>query len=249
MDKLIAQWMRLYLVPGFATPERLARHLQGQETLAIAPVGGQTRCLVLPFPGDGSGGDAHWSALCELASILQAEYGFPAPAVSISGADGYRLWLSFADPVPVAQAQLLLERLRAAHGCVPVADASLPVPLPPCLDNASGKWAAFINPGMGASFAEEPGLEMAPPLAAQTAFLEGLESIGPAQFGQVLAALAPAPAPGPAATPAQPQAHAPADATPREGLLLRDATLEDIVRHLHALNIEPTFRHLLPGRS
>jgi hypothetical protein len=30
-------------------------------------------------------------------------------------------------------------------------------------------------------------------------------------------------------------------------LLLRDATLEDIVRHLHAKNIEPTFRHLLPG--
>jgi len=28
-------------------------------------------------------------------------------------------------------------------------------------------------------------------------------------------------------------------------LLLKDATLEDIVRHLHAKNIEPTFRHLV----
>ena len=31
-----------------------------------------------------------------------------------------------------------------------------------------------------------------------------------------------------------------------EGLLLKDATLEDIVRFLHSKNIEPTFRHLLP---
>jgi hypothetical protein len=28
-------------------------------------------------------------------------------------------------------------------------------------------------------------------------------------------------------------------------LLLRDATLEDIVRFLHAKQIEPTFRHLI----
>jgi hypothetical protein len=48
----------------------------------------------------------------------------------------------------------------------------------------------------------------------------------------------------------QPQAQAPAkakapSATPG-GLLLKDATLEDIVRHLHAKNIEPTFRFLPP---
>jgi hypothetical protein len=31
-----------------------------------------------------------------------------------------------------------------------------------------------------------------------------------------------------------------------DGLLLKDATLEDIVRFLHSKNIEPTFRHILP---
>jgi hypothetical protein len=41
--------------------------------------------------------------------------------------------------------------------------------------------------------------------------------------------------------PAQPYASAAPD-----GLLLKDATLEDIVRFLHAKNIEPTFRHLMP---
>jgi hypothetical protein len=30
------------------------------------------------------------------------------------------------------------------------------------------------------------------------------------------------------------------------GLLLQDASLEDIVRWLHARHIEPTFRHRLP---
>jgi hypothetical protein len=93
---------------------------------------------------------------------------------------------------------------------------------------------------MGASFADEPGLEVAPPLAAQAAFLEGLESIGLAQFRQALHALAPVPAS--AAPEERPLAPGPAD-----GVLLRDATLEDIVRHLHAKNIEPTFRHLVPG--
>jgi hypothetical protein len=34
-----------------------------------------------------------------------------------------------------------------------------------------------------------------------------------------------------------------------EGLLLKDATLEDIVRFLHSKNIEPTFRHLIMEKS
>jgi hypothetical protein len=49
----------------------------------------------------------------------------------------------------------------------------------------------------------------------------------------------------------QPSDHAPAKAPSRTkaapaGLLLKDATLEDIVRHLHGQNIEPTFRFLAP---
>jgi NADPH-dependent ferric siderophore reductase len=97
--------------------------------------------------------------------------------------------------------------------------------LPPQLNQASGKWAAFIHPGMGASFAGDEGLEMPPPEAGQVALLEGLESATPAQFAHALARL-------------RPQGRA------AEGLLLRDATLEDIVKHLHSKNIEPTFRFL-----
>jgi hypothetical protein len=90
---------------------------------------------------------------------------------------------------------------------------------------------------MGASFAQDTGLEMAPPIAAQAAFLEGLRSISAEQFAEVLGAL-------PVSLPVVVATAVPAAAP--AGLLLKDATLEDIVKFLHAKNIEPTFRHLLP---
>ena len=244
MEKLISQLMRLYLTPDDASRDRLAAHLRGHDTLAVQAEGGKTRVIVLAFDRQNDGTDGHWTALCELASILQVEFGFPAPAVSVSGAEGYRLWLSLETPVPVSEAQQFMERLQYAHAPAMAppgpAAAARPNALPPCLHPRSGRWAAFINPGMGASFADEPGLEMAPPLAAQAAFLDGLESVSLAQFRQALQEL------DPASLPARQEAT-PAPGAPAEGLLLRDASLEDIVRHLHAQNIEPTFRHLLPG--
>jgi len=155
-----------------------------------------------------------------------------------------------------------LERLRDAY----FPDTELapdhvlaPVALPPCLHPRTGRWAAFIHPGMGVSFADEPGLEMMPPAGGQAGFLEGLESIDEAEFAHALALLQPegdGPQASLALVPAlhQPEvefapAHPPvsrASPAPADGLLLKDATLEDIVRHLHALGIEPTFRHVLP---
>jgi hypothetical protein len=274
MEKLIAELTRLYLAPEAITREALAQHILGKTTLAIklTTADGLTRALAIPFRkafGDGETG--HWERLCKVANALQADLGLPTPAVSIDGASGYRLWLSLAAAVPADDAQEFLELLRQAYfrelELAPDA-ATAPVYLPPCLNPRSGKWAAFIHPGMGASFAEESGLEMAPPLAAQLGFLEGLDSIDEEQFRQALRKLqqqqapAPSPAPAPAqpaaepsleapaAPPARPQARArSASARPPslpDGLLLKDATLEDIVRHLHEKNIEPTFRFLHP---
>jgi hypothetical protein len=275
MEKLIAELTRLDLAPEAVTREALAQHIAGKTTLAIklTTADGLTRALAIPFRkvfGDGETG--HWDRLCKVANALQAELGLSAPAVSIDGASAYRLWLSLETPVPAEQAQDFLVLLRQAYfpetELAPDA-ASAPVYLPPCLNPRSGKWAAFIHPGMGASFAEESGLEMAPPLAGQAGFLEGLGSIDEEQFRQALRKLeqgrAPTPASAPAAAPApaelaaepSPQPVAPKPA-PRaraaastsaplpDGLLLKDATLEDIVRHLHAKNIEPTFRFIHP---
>lgn len=189
-----------------------------------AAAAGQVRAIALEFrrlPDDAEAG--HWERLCAVANALQSELHLPSPAVSISGDGAYGLWLSLAQPVPAAQAQEFAGLLCA--GAAPSAPALPPHQLP-----ASGKWSAFINPGMGAAFAGDEALEVEPSEAGQIALLEGLESITPVQLDQALATLRPAP--GPVAP------------TAPGGLLLKDATLEDIVRHLHSKNIEPTFRFL-----
>jgi hypothetical protein len=274
MEKLIAELTRLYLAPEAVTREALAQHILGKTTLAIklTTADDLTRALAVTFRkafGDGETG--HWDRLCKVANALQADLGLPAPAVSIDGASAYRLWLSLETPVAAGEAQDFLELLRQAYfpelELAPDA-ATAPVYLPPCLNPRSGKWAAFIHPGMGASFAEESGLEMAPPLGAQVGFLEGLDSIADDQFRQAVRKLEQRRGPAPARAPAepvssaaldalaaepfalQPQDPAPAKAPAKakaaatDGLLLKDATIEDIVRHLHAKNIEPTFRFL-----
>jgi hypothetical protein len=250
MQKLVSELIRLYVPAGVISPEELAQHIAGQASFAfkLDTADGLTRSMVIPFqklPGDREEAQ-HWTRLCAVANALQSELGFPPPAVSISGANGYGLWLSLETAVPTAQAQRFLQLLRQAYFPeveLAVEAINAPVELPPCLNQASGKWAAFIHPGMGASFAEESGLEMAPPLAGQAAFLEGLQSISEAQFRHALEVLQPSGGAEPAR-----DLPAPERMPPPQGLLLRDATLEDIVAFLHAKNIEPTFRHLIPNK-
>jgi hypothetical protein len=235
MQKLIDELTRLYLLDGqqyqgqALTPALLEQHLRGTANVALPLVAesGLTRTIVLHFDGAQAGkGEQQWEALCAVANALQNELDLPAPAVSISGLDGYALWLSLATPVPAAQARRFAALLGAFH-------ADGPEALPPCLNPASGKWAAFIHPGMGSSFADEPGLEMAPPAAAQAAFLESLASISATQFARALATLE--------------QGHGETAPAP-QGLLLKDATLDDIVKFLHDKDIEPTFRYLIKNR-
>jgi hypothetical protein len=252
MHKLILQLTRLYLVPGAATAD-LAQRFAGtaSDPVDLAAADGTVRAIVIPFRKMRSGDEAaHWTLLCDVANALQTELDLPAPAVSVSGSDGYGLWLSLAQPVSVAVAQAFLALVRAAY-YPDVKAMATPVTtliaLPPCLNPDTGKWAAFIHPGMGASFADESGLEMAPPLGGQVAFLEGLHSIDAAQFDEALAILRKKVGAAPASAPASVPVPATPPVTPA-GLLLKDATLEDIIAHLHAKNIEPTFRHLI-GRN
>jgi len=231
MEKLISELIRLYLLPDSPAAQG------GPGPAAdLATGAGVTRAIAIPFrkaPGEDM---QHWDRLCTVANGLQADFAFPAPAVSVASTGGFMLWLSLAAPVPVADARRFVAGLgRLWPDTLPPADTiGVPVELPPCANAATGTWAAFIHPGMGASFADESGLDMAPPAAGQVAFLEGLDSIAPGQFSAALARLdAPA---APVAAPPPPAA---------DGLLLKDATLEDIVRALHARGIEPTFRFTL----
>jgi len=239
MHKLISELRRLYLLSGQESDETLfARQLNGEASCVVdlANSNGDTRALVIDFNKRADG--QHWERLRDVAHALQTDLGLPAPAVSVSGGNSYRLWLSLESNVTAAQAKEFLALLHKAYfpdeqiGIIQAA-----VELPPCLHEASGLWAAFINPGMGASFADELGLEMTPPLAAQAAFLEGLSSATAAEFLHALAQLQ---------KKDEVEPVAPLAARTPAGLLLKDATLEDIVQFLHERHIEPTFRHLLP---
>lgn len=244
MQNLITQLKRLYLVQNSLTPEALAQHLSGHRTdpISLASEDGLTRAMVFAFNNDGDNDQArHWLHLCSVANALQSEFGLPAPAVSISGDRSYGLWLSLESPIPVAEAHRFIDLLRKAY---PVEmgpgtdDVSVAIELPPCLNQNTGKWAAFIHPGMGASFADESWLDMAPPLAGQIAFLKELQSISKTQFLSALKKLQ-------VLKPVE-NIPMPLCVVPGDELLLRDATIEDIVRLLHSKNIEPTFRYLIP---
>jgi len=216
MQKLNAELKRLYP----STPE------------------GTTRIITLTFKKLANDGeDGHWQRLCAVANALQADLGLPAPAVSISGENAFGLWLSLETPVPAVQAEEFA-RLLCADA------ASVPAALPPVLNPSSGKWAAFIHPGMGASFAGDEGLDVQPPEAGQVGLLEGLQSIVASQFAQALDQLRQSAA----GVARSPEVTVAAGVAP-EGLLLKDATLEDIVTYLHSKNIEPTFRFLSPRSS
>ena len=236
MEKLSAQLSRLYLMPGNLPEDR-----NGQGLVSLVSAGGLGRAIVIDFPKlRGAAPEQHWLDLCAVANALQESFGFPAPAVSITGETGYQLWLSLREPVPEGDAHRFVAMLRETRFPQLELPISEQVRLAPALNPVSGKWAAFIHPGMGPSFAEAAGLEMAPPVPAQLAFLEALESIEKTQFFDALVSLKQN-----ETAVDLPRAAAPA----AEGLLLKDATLEDIVRHLHAMDIEPTFRHLLPPRN
>jgi hypothetical protein len=253
MEKLIAELRRLYL-PDSQHPatSALEDHLRAETTLAIdlATATGATRTLLLDFPREAD--DRHWQRLCDVANALQQELKLPAPAVSVNGGERYSLWLSFATPVPLARLRQFHAMLHQAYFAeLDVKPGDTVVEVPPCLHRATGLWAAFINPAMGASLAEDLGLDMPPPVSAQAAFLHGLDSITDEQFAQAFgllqgASTGAAPAvQSPAPSSVQPPARAPAMAAPDNGVLLQDATLEDIVAELHRRHIEPTLRHLL----
>jgi hypothetical protein len=240
MQKLIAELKRLYLIDSPDAPDAsaFAAHLRGETTLNVdlANPAGMARALVLEFHKTGD--DAHWQRLCEVANALQQDLGLPAPAVSVSGGSSYGLWLSFDTAMPLARLRQFHALLHQAYFEDEKVDfGKTVVEPPPCLHRATGLWAAFINPGMGASFADELGLEMAPPISAQAAFLDGLRAITAEEFTHALARLQQRHQAAPVVTTATP-------ATP-EGVLLKDATLEQIIALLHERNIEPSFRHLI----
>jgi hypothetical protein len=160
MSRLEAELQRLYLAGG--------------STLVRAPV------LELARPGD-------WATLAKVWKGVQADLELPAPAIAVTGTDGYQLWFSLAQPVPPAQAQDFLQRLcrRYLPDVAPERIATQPNALPP-REVQTDHWAAFVTPDLAAVFADEPWLDLPPGSDAQAELLSRIESVKPEAWQRAL---------------------------------------------------------------
>jgi len=195
---------------------------------------GQVRAAVLELAGP-----ADWAALSQVWQGVQAQLGWPAPAIAVSGTDGLQLWFSLRQPLPAAQARALLQALadRWLADLRPQrlrlwpneADSGWQHAARVPAQQADGiNWSAFIAPDLAPLFADTPWLDLPPGDDGQASLLAPLASLsaGPRQSG--LAELRPAATPATAAnvpaaasTPSAPAFHSGAThfQSPRDFLL------------------------------
>jgi hypothetical protein len=183
MNRLQAEQRRLYLTRDATL-----------EDSGLIDALGQVRALVVNVAQP-----AGWDAVAALCQGIQDELDLPTPAIAVSGGAGFQVWLSLAEPVLVLDAQAFLTALcqrflstvPARHvQCLPVAEPSAALParhasLVPALQGATGRWSAFVAPGLASMFADEPWLDVQPGIDAQAQLLCRLESISVADFARV----------------------------------------------------------------
>ncbi|WP_310494334.1 hypothetical protein [Dechloromonas sp.] len=194
-----------YVMEGLLTPEVLAERLATESNVGLTLVSpdGMVRAMVISL-ANGS----YWEQLAALYQGVQEDFDVPAPAISVSVEDGYQIWFSLAEPVPLQQAQAFLNALRLKYlNDIPVARLkfrpgiedgtnvhSLSVlPLMQALKEPE-RWSAFIDPSMGCMFIDESWLEMAPNLDQQAAMLAEVETIKAEDFQRVMSIMQAAPA-------------------------------------------------------
>lgn len=195
MNRLQSELHRLYL-----SPNDDAQPATGPRGDWIAPEG-PVRAMVLELARP-----ADWQALAALWKGVQADLALPAPAIAVSGIDGYQLWFSLTAPVPVAQAHVFLEALRERYlGDVTpqrvrlmpaLADSNSeqvrPIGMVPELKAETGHWSAFVAHDLASIFADDPWLDRQPSLDGQADLLSRLQSIQPDAFALALTLLRPA---------------------------------------------------------
>ena len=195
MNRLTTELQRLYAPP----PPDGQDPAPDQTSLVNAQ--GQVRAMVLEL-----GRPADWPALAKVWHGVQAELDLPAPAIAVSGVDGYQLWFSLAEPLPAAQALAFLEslRLRYLADIKPHRISLLPALVAtsaqsarharpvPAQQAGSGRWSAFVAPDLAPVFADEPWLDLPPNPDGQASLLSRLKSTGAADFQRALETLSPA---------------------------------------------------------
>jgi hypothetical protein len=132
------------------------------------------------------GRPADWLALSAVWHGVQLDLAWPAPAIAVSGSDGYQLWFSLAQAVPSQEAQALLEALRQRYmghivpervGIMPAHASAMPGE-----QVMPDQWSAFVAPDLAPMFADTPWLDIPPSPDGQADLLSGLNSIKPAAW-------------------------------------------------------------------
>ncbi|MFT3859199.1 MAG: hypothetical protein QM742_17425 [Aquabacterium sp.] len=169
MSRLEAEAARLYLPLANQAPDH-------------------TRALVLSL-----GRPAEWAPLAAVWQAVQAELGWPAPAIAVSGTDSYQLWFSLAEPVPIEEASAFLLALCNQHlaGVAPSRIDVMPgvTGLLPGKVMAPDQWSAFVAPDLAPMFAETPWLDLPPNADGQAELLSRVHSITPAAWQAATARL------------------------------------------------------------
>lgn len=188
MNTLHAEFRRLYLTDDSNSPNP-----SGEQPSLTDPAG-RVRALVLELARP-----ADWNELSTVWQGVQADLQLPAPAVAVSGVDGYQLWFSLAQSVSVAQALAFLEslRLRYLSALAPERIGLMPsttrhARVVPAQQSDTGRWSAFVSPDLAAIFSDAPWLDVCPSPEAQANVLSRLVSIAPAAFQAALDRMAPA---------------------------------------------------------
>ncbi len=206
MNRLHAEWHRLYLPDAFG-PGHDATSL---DHAPLVDAQARVRALVLELLRPSG-----WDGLGPVWRGVQADLGLPAPGIAVSGTEGFQLWFSLAEPLPVAQAWAFLALLQARYladvaprhvRLLPQADAALPphaqhARLVPAPQAGSDHWSAFVAPDLAPVFADSPWLDIPPSMDGQADLLARLARIEPEAFDAALALLQPAVPGTPAAAP------------------------------------------------
>ena len=224
MTRLQSELRRLYL------PQASSGQDTAADAASLVDDGGRVRAMVLELARP-----ADWAALSTVWAGVHTDQAFPAPAIAVSGKDGYQLWFSLAQPLPAAQATAFLDALRVRYlgdirpqriGLWPRLDAAALQPTPlstppstpptlhaslvPAVQAGTGLWSAFIAPDLAAAFADEPWLDLPPNRDGQCNLLARLKSISADDLAVALGRLQPAAV----LAPAQPAAAAGPQAGP-----------------------------------
>jgi hypothetical protein len=150
---------------------------------------GTTRCLVLLCKRPGA-----WPALRPAWQGVQADLGWPAPAIVVDGVDAIELWFSFQAALSEEQAQGLgqtlirhyLPDVLPGRAQVRLQAGSADTGAMPPFERLPGQWSAFVAPDLAAVFADDPWLDMPPGEDAQADLLSRLRPVPPEEVAAAL---------------------------------------------------------------